>query len=157
MKEFKVRHSKRQISLLGVTLAFLVVIFSFAIKSLIDENIPLPSIYITMIPVAVLFLILLIIYIDYIIYTINVEYNHITVKRLFSNKTYYFDTIEYTLSEALSSNRAFRVDRSINKNKFRYTIHFKNGKVKYDDNMDNSDKFLKVVSKYSLVDRPLSR
>ncbi len=145
MKEFKVRHSKRQILAFGVSLLISIIAFIFALKSF----------YLLMLIIS-LFIILLLFYIDYSVYTINVEYNRITVKRLFSSKTYYLDSIEYILSSPLSSNRKYQIDNSINKNKFRYTIHFENGKVKYDDNMDNSAEFLKILLKYSYVDRPIS-
>ncbi len=147
MKYIKVRHSKRQILSLGVSLLISAFACFFILKSW----------YLPMIIIGIILIILLIFYIDYIVYTINVEYNQITIKRLFSNKTYYLDSIEYILSSPLSQKRKYQIDNSINKNKFQYTIHFENGKVKYDDNMDNSAEFLKILLKYSYVDRPLSR
>lgn len=156
MKYIKVKHSKRQILSLGFCVILICFFIYIGISPLLSNGIFFKS-PVFVIPVAIFLLVLFLIYIDYIVYTINVEYNQITVKRLFSNKTYYLDSIEYILSSPLSSNRKYQIDNSINKNKFKYTIYFENGKVNYNDNMDNSAEFLKILLKYSYVDRPLSR
>lgn len=149
MKAFKVRHSKTQIA--GITFSFFL---TLSILSLMFIYI-LYSIYLIIFFASFIFL-FLIFCIDYIVYNISVENEKLTVKYLFFRKTYDLNTIEYIETSHLSTRNSRIINPNINKNKSSYTVHFKNGKVRFNDNMKNSEKLVQTLTKYCIFDRILN-
>ena len=147
MKEFKVKHSKTQIA--GIVFSF---ILTLSILSLIFICI---SIDLIILFASFIFLYLLFC-IDYVVYNISVENEKLTVKHLFFRKAYDLNAIEYIETSHLSTRNSRMINPNINKNKSSYIIHFKNGKVGFNDNMKNSKELVKTLSKYCIFDRILS-
>ena len=147
MKEFKVKHSKTQIS--GIVFSF---ILTLSILSLIFICI---SIDLIILFASFIFLYLLFC-IDYVVYNISVENEKLTVKHLFFRKAYDLNAIEYIETSHLSTRNSRMINPNINKNKSSYIIHFKNGKVGFNDNMKNSKELVQTLSKYCIFDRILS-
>ena len=147
MIEFKVKHSKTQIA--GIVFSF---ILTLSILSLIFICI---SIDLIILFASFIFLYLLFC-IDYIVYNISVENEKLTVKHLFFSKVYDLNAIEYIETSHLSTRNSRMINPNINKNKSSYIIHFKNGKVGFNDNMKNSKELVKTLSKYCIFDRILS-
>jgi len=147
MKEFKVRHSKTQIA--GIVFSF---ILTLCILSLMFIYISIDLIILF----ASFILLFLLFCIDYIIYNISVDNKKLTVKHLFVRKTYDLNTIEYIETSHLSTRNSRMINPNINKNKSSYIIHFKNGKIGFNDNMKNSKELVKTLSKYCIFDRILS-
>ncbi len=154
MKNLKVRYTKSVVALVGFCFIFLLIPFIFIVYHLAGKA--FAAIDVITLCVLVFFALcgIVIIYflIYFITYSIRVEYNYIIVRRVFSEKKYNLKEIEYALTSAMQ-NRQYGLTRNINKNKNSYVLYFDHGKVRFNDNMENSAELLKIVSKYCFIKR----